>query len=105
MYLPILQGDREKSVPEAMKSLSDYRVSFFWDGKGQMADAYSRELQLPEGRAAWDVYLLFNRNAEWTNAAPTPDYWMHQLRGLPALSLLDASKLAGETNNLLQMNK
>src|SRR5437868_3664991 len=81
VYLPILRGDEESSVPSAMKRLTDSRVSFFWDAQGETAQSYARVLKLPAGQPAWDVYLLFNRDAEWKNDLPAPDYWMHQLGG------------------------
>ncbi len=102
VYLPILQTDREGSVPSAMKRLPDKRVSFFWDGKGELAQGYERVLQLPENQPAWDMYLLFNRDGEWKDEPPTPEYWMHQLHLDPARRL-DGDKLAAEMKRLLEM--
>lgn len=33
--------------------------------------------------AAWDVYFVYGRDAEWAKDPLAPDYWMHQLMGLP----------------------
>lgn len=105
MYLPILQGDREGSVPAAMKRLPDSRVIYFWDGKGELSQGYSRSLKFTAGQPAWDMYLLFNRETEWKNELPLPDYWMHQLYGQPPEQLLNGQKLAEETKKLLQPGK
>ncbi|MGH9970553.1 MAG: hypothetical protein ACREBG_22555 [Pyrinomonadaceae bacterium] len=105
VYLPILRSDQESSVPSAMKRLSDLRVSFFWDGEGDLGQSYARVLKLPEGQPAWDVYFAFNRGVEWKNEPPAPDYWMHQLRGQPPDRLLDGEKFAAETNKLLQIKR
>lgn len=105
VYLPILRGDREESVPDAMKRLPDTRVSFYWDGDGRLAQDYSRVLQLPAGQPAWDVYPAFNRDAEWKGEPPAPDYWMHQLGGQPPERRLDGDRFAAEVNHLLRPNK
>jgi len=105
VYLPILRGDREESVPTAITRLPDSRASYFWDGSGEMAHAYSRVLRLPAGRPAWDVYLLFGREADWKSEPPVPNYWMHQLGGLSSERRLDGRQFADETSRLLQMNK
>jgi hypothetical protein len=31
------------------------------------------------GHVAWDIYLFYKSGVEWTDAAPRPIYWMHQL--------------------------
>jgi|SRR5215207_3546522 len=106
VYLPILQGDEESTVPLATKRLPDNRVSFYWDGKGELAQSYTPVLQLRKGRPAWDVYLAFNRDAEWKNdSPPAPDYWMHQLGGVVPERRLDGTRFADETNKLLKAGK
>ena len=49
---------------------------------------------------AWDVYLLFDRNAEWKDQAPTPIYWMDQL-GLENGTRFDGSKLGKRVQELI----
>lgn len=105
VYLPILRSDQENTVPNAMTRLPDERVSFFWDGKGDLAQSYARVLKLPAGQPAWDVYLAFNREIEWKNDSPAPDYWMHQLRGQKPERFLNGEKLAEEMNKLLKNTK
>jgi hypothetical protein len=105
VYLPILAGDQERSVPSATKQIPDGRVSYFWDGKGELGQVYSRVLQIPEGKTAWDVYLAFDSNPEWKESAPVPNYWQHQLWALWDVAperRFDADKLAGEVKKLLQ---
>lgn len=105
VYLPILRGDAEGSVTDATKRLPDGRVSYFWDGKGETGQSYSRVLRLGPGQPAWDVYMVFNRGAQWASDPPAPDYWMHQLGGVDPERRLDGDKFAGETNKLLQPGK
>ena len=105
VYLPMLRADQESTVPAAIEKLPDNRVSFYWDGKGDLGKSYSRVLQLGEGQPAWDVYMIYNRDAEWGGDPPAPDYWMHQLSSLGQERRLDGAKLAEETNKLLQAGK
>jgi len=105
VYLPILRGDAESNVTDATKRLPDERVSYFWDGKGEMAQSYASVLKLPAGYVAWDVYMVFNRDAEWKAEPPAPDYWMHQLGGVMPEHRLDGDKFAEETNKLLPAGK
>lgn len=106
VYLPILRGDEEATVPSAIKRLPDTRVSFYWDGKGELGESYAPVLQLREGQPAWDVYMAFNRDAEWKNdPPPAPDYWMHQLGGVAPERRLEGTKFAEETNKLLNAGK
>ena len=102
MYVPILESDNEGSVTTAMKTLPDNRTAFYWDGKGELTKSYSRVLKLGEDRPAWDVYLVFDRTAEWKTDPPVPKSWMHQLRGAPAERRLDGEKLANELRRLLK---
>ena len=105
VYLPILRGDSESSVTTATKRLPDKRVSYFWDGNGEMAKSYAPVLNLPAGYVAWDVYMVFNKDAKWTTGPPAPDYWMHQLGGVMPERRLDGDKFADETTKLLTAGK
>lgn len=105
VYLPILRGDQESSVASASKLLPDKRVSYFWDGKSQLAQSYADVLQMPRGQPAWDIYLASNRDVEWSSKPPAPDYWMHQLGGQPPERRLNGERFAEETNKLLRITK
>lgn len=105
VYLPVLDGDQESSVSSAAKYIPDRRVGYFWDGKGELGQGYSGVLQIPEGKTAWDVYLVFDRNAEWKESPPLPTYWMHQLWALWDVKperRINADTLAGEVEKLLR---
>ena len=84
-----------------MKKFQDNRVVFYWDSKGELTRSYSKVLQLADNKPAWDVYLVFDRGAEWQTDVPVPDYWMHQLWGLSPERKLDGEKLATELKKLL----
>jgi len=95
----------ELAVSRATTRLPDERVSHFWDADGTLVRAYSQVLQLSDARPAWDVYLLFDRNAEWTDQPPAPQDWMHQLPRAPAERRLDGDALAAKAARLLNPEK
>ncbi len=100
VWVPILPSDVKLSVPRATNRLPDERVSHFWDSEGELVRSYSRILELGD-TPAWDVYFVFDRNAEWGGEPPTPVYWMDKL-GIRDEQQLDGDKLAAEVKRLLQ---
>ena len=101
VWVPIIWSDFERSVPRATARLGDQRVSHYWDGQGELVRGYSPVLGLPREQPAWDVYLLFDRDAQWGNDPPAPLFWMHQL-GIDEERQLDGARLAAEVTRLLQ---
>lgn len=104
VWVPILLSDTYYTVPRATRWLPDRRVSHYWDGEGALVRDYAPVLQLAEGQPAWDVYFVFNRDAEWREGVPAPDYWMHQLDLAPE-RLFDGHKVAAEIERLLQQKQ
>ena len=100
VWVPILPSDLKLSVPRATNRLPDERVSHFWDSGGELVGAYSRILELGDAQA-WDVYFVFDRNAQWGGEPPKPVYWMDKL-GIREEQQLDGDKLAAEVRRLLQ---
>ena len=101
VWVPILHSDIRLAVGRATLRLPDERVSHFWDAGGTLVKAYSRILQLGDSRPAWDVYLVFDRQAEWKDEPPLPQDWMHQLPFAPGERSLDGDRLAAEVGTLL----
>ena len=55
-------------------------------------------------RDAWDVYLLYDQNAEWIGEPPKPNFWQEQL-GISDETQLDAGKLTAEIDRLLKAQR
>ena len=100
VWVPSLPADKEDRVPAAAEKITDARATHYWDGEGKLKLAYQRVMKWDQ--PAWDVYYAYGREAEWKNDPPAPDYWQHQLRGLPPERMLDGDKLAGEMRRLLE---
>lgn len=101
VWTPMLAPDFQFTIRRATTRVPDPRASHFWDRDGQLAKEYARVLQLGQGMKAWDVYFVFGRDAQWTDAPPTPYYWMDKL-GLDPERELDGDKLAVEVNKLVE---
>ena len=98
VWVPKLNG-REDNVAEATHTISDPRVTHYWDGDGYLVHAYDADLDL--GQDAWDVYLLYGPDARWDDARPpAPRSWMHQLSDVEHPTL-DAATLATQTRAAL----
>ncbi len=103
VWVPILDSDGESTVGKASTRLHDARVSRYWDGKGEFVKSFARVLSLGD-RPAWDVYMLYGPEAEWTAEPPTPRSWMHQLQGLDPARRLDGATFAAELTALVASN-
>jgi hypothetical protein len=77
-----LYGDNREAAHKAVSLVPDRRARHFWDPSGYLGREYGKSLELPGGRRfAWDVYMIFDSKAAWTDAPPAPAFWMHQLGG------------------------
>ena len=85
--------------PSRQKRFSDPRVHQYWDGKAELGNLYSPILKA-DG-VAWDVYLLFDRDAEWKekDKPPVPVYVMDKI-GLPDGKSFDGDELAKALSDL-----
>jgi hypothetical protein len=100
VWVPILASDAKFAVGRATKYLPDNRVRHFWDSNGELVKGYAPVLELGD-KPAWDVYLLFDQNAEWKDSPPKPGYWQEQL-GISDETQLNGDKLTAEINKLLK---
>ena len=97
VWLPVLGIDSKASLPFATRTFSDPRVHHYWDAKAELGHAYSPILKA-DG-VAWDIYLLFDRGAEWKDKPPVPIFVMDKI-GLPNGKPLDGNELAKELSAL-----
>lgn len=91
VWLPILGIDSKASLPMATKRFSDPRVRQYWDGKAELSRAFQPAFKTNE--TVWDVYMLYDRNAEWKDTPPPPVYFMDKI-GLEGARPLDGAELA-----------
>lgn len=100
VWVPCLPSDNESRVSNATTKLADERVTHYWDAEGKTKKLYQDLMKWDQ--LAWDVYYVYDRKVEWKDEAPPlPDYWMHQLHGLPVERLLKGDKLAEDIRQRL----
>ena len=99
VWTPMLAPDFEFTVKRATTRVPDVRASHYWDREGQLSKALAPVLQMSSGAKAWDVYLVYGRDAEWKETPPTPFSFMDKI-GLG--HDLDGDKLASEVKTLLE---
>ena len=92
-------GAEEKHVAGATSLIPDVRARHYWDGAELIGKAYQRYLKLEQ--PAWDVWMLFDRDAIWRGEAPpVPAWWEHQLRSGPPERHLNAARFASHAEAL-----
>jgi len=77
------------------------RVTHYSDPEAYAGKKYGAIIGVPYGAPAWDVYFAFDANARWGDTPPTPNYWEHQLGGMPQDKYLDGPRFAEEVRKLL----
>jgi hypothetical protein len=87
VWIPAIAGDRYEATDNAMSLIPDARARHYWDGGQALGEALSPTLGI-RAKMAWDVYVLFGKDAKWIEGPPAPTAWMHQKFGEdPALEL------------------
>ncbi len=78
VWIPILDDDTFDAAVTSVKLLNDDRIRHFYDGNKAVGKTIADSVGW-EGNVAWDIYLFYAPGAEWTDAPPKSNYWMHQL--------------------------
>ncbi len=100
VWVPILPSDAKLTVGRATKNLNEPRVAHYWDGDSVLVQGYAPVLGIDGD--AWDIYLLYDKDAEWKDTPPKPIYWQEQL-GISDETKLDKAKLTAEIKKLVQL--
>lgn len=79
----MLDGDDRASAVEMTSAFADNPIPQFWDGERLLGLEVSRSLGIEPDRAAWDIYLFYPPEAEWTDAGlPPPEKVIAQSMGV-----------------------
>ena len=92
-------GAEEKHVASATSLVPDARARNYWDGGMVVGRSFQPMLGLPV--PAWDVWMVFDKDAMWRgDTPPTPAWWEHQLKAGPPERHLDAKRFASHAEAL-----
>jgi hypothetical protein len=105
---PVL-GATEKDTANTCSIVHNEHVTQYWDPNEELGALFSNALGMKFGDKvvyAWDVWLVYGPNAEWTGAVPPKaDFLMHQLpdlMGRDAFPVLRAPAFAAEVEKQLK---
>lgn len=84
---PVL-GATEKDSANTCSLVHNGHVTQYWDPNQELGSLFAKALGMKNGDKeiyAWDVWLVYGPNAEWTgDLPPKADFLMHQLPDLMA---------------------
>lgn len=103
VWTPVLREDNRTAARQSISYITDGRATHFWDEDKSLGRTFGELVELPRQRGlAWDIYFVFDVEAEWTDSPPKPAEWMHQL----ALDerLLNGDKLRKSIEKLLPIS-
>jgi hypothetical protein len=78
VWINILPEDSLKAALPLIKFLNDSRIQHFYDPHQKSGKAVAKSVGW-EGKMAWDIYLFYSPDIEWTDIPPKPVCWMHQV--------------------------
>ena len=79
VWTALKESDTIEAARRAVGKFRDARVKQFFDPRQRAGKAIAEQLGY-EGRIVWDIYLFYPPGAEWQEAPPGPEVYMHQLR-------------------------
>ena len=81
VWIDMLPSDNEKAASKSSAIFDDPRVKQFYDPDRKSGYAIAKDLLYENAGPAWDIYLYYDKDAQWTDAPPKPVDWVHQLGG------------------------
>lgn len=82
VWVNMLDGDTEATAQNAATEIfGQSSVRHFYDPHRRAGEAIAESLGGLADDAAWDVYLFYEKGAEWGESLPLPSRWMHQCKG------------------------
>jgi hypothetical protein len=96
-------GAEEKHVASATTLVPDPRARHYWDP--QMFVGWRYQPLVGSEGAAWDTWMVFDKNALWRgDSVPRPAWWEHQLSAGPPALRLDANRWTSHALALHDVN-
>jgi hypothetical protein len=79
VWLPMLPSDSLQSATESARIFEGTHARQFWDGEQALARLVGESVAIAPATLAWDIYLIYDRDAVIGDRAPVPLDWVHQL--------------------------
>ena len=100
VHVPTL-GAHEANVAPASRLITNRHTTHYWEETGITGKLMQQVIGVD--KYVWDFWTIYGPNAVWSDERlpPTPDFWQHQLDGLPTAKKLDASVFAAKVDEFL----
>jgi len=100
VHVPTL-GAREVNVAPASRLITNAYTTQYWEETGITGKLMQETLGFSK-RYIWDFYAIYGPSAVWADERPpVPDFYQHQLEGLPPEKLLQADAFAAKVSEFL----
>ena len=78
VWTNMLKSDDKESAYYAASMFKDPSVVQFFDADNKFGDMVALKLSA-QGQKAWDIYMFYDKDVEWTGGIPRPFEYAHQL--------------------------
>lgn len=78
VWTNMLKSDDKDNAYKAASMFKDPSIVQYFDAENKFGDLVARRLN-PKGEKAWDIYMFFDREDQWSNSLPRPFDYAHQL--------------------------
>ncbi len=78
IWTNMLKTDDQSSASNAASLFNEKNVIQFFDLENEFGDVVAQRLNT-QGKKAWDIYLFFDKDAQWSKELPKPFDYAHQL--------------------------
>lgn len=81
VWIDMLPTDNAAAAEQIAATIRDQRVGHFHDPRSNRLAGKAFANGLVRTGPAWDIYLFYEKGAQWADAPPRPIEWWHQLGG------------------------
>jgi mercuric ion transport protein len=78
VWTNMLQSDGEQTAFRAASLFKSKNIVQFFDAENKFGDVAAKAIS-PSGEQAWDIYMFFDKDAQWKKNMPRPFEYAHQL--------------------------
>jgi len=78
VWTNMLKSDDKDNAYKAASMFKDPSIVQYFDAENKFGDMVARRLN-PKGEKAWDIYMFFDKEDQWSNSLPRPFDYAHQL--------------------------
>jgi mercuric ion transport protein len=78
VWTNMLKTDDKENAYKAASMFKDPAIVQYFDADNKFGDMVAKKLN-PKGEKAWDIYMFYDKETEWTKSVPRPFEYAHQL--------------------------